>query len=91
MGLIVGKKTARHAVDRNYMKRVLRELFRKNQHDIPHVDIVIRTQRPFNHLDFDQLVQEFTDLMLKLNRKSAQFSAHPVAELSVINTKTQAQ
>ena len=29
LGLIVGKKTARRAVQRNYMKRVLRELFRQ--------------------------------------------------------------
>lgn len=45
LGLVVGKKTAKLAVSRNYMRRVLREFFRLNQHDICHVDLIIRVQK----------------------------------------------
>jgi ribonuclease P protein component len=71
LGLVVAKKTTRHSVDRNYMRRVLRELFRKNQHQIGSVDLVIRTQRSFSHSDYAAVEQEFTKLMTKLNHQAA--------------------
>jgi ribonuclease P protein component len=69
LGLIVAKKTAKLAVQRNYMKRVLRELFRLNQHLLPAVDLVIQVQKPFEKPDFMQIQQEFEQLMQKLAKK----------------------
>ena len=69
LGLIVGKKTAKLAVLRNYMKRVLRELFRLNQHQLPALDLVIQVQKSFEKANFMQIKQEFEQLMLKLERK----------------------
>jgi ribonuclease P protein component len=69
LGLIVGKKTAKLAVWRNYMKRVLRELFRINQHQLPALDLVIQVQKPFEKADFLQIKQEFEQLILKLATK----------------------
>jgi ribonuclease P protein component len=69
LGLIVAKKTAKLAVQRNYMKRVLRELFRLNQHLLPAVDLVIQVQKPFEKPDFMQIKQEFEQLMQKLAKK----------------------
>jgi len=69
LGLIVAKKVARHAVDRNYMRRVLRECFRKNQHQLKSLDIVIRIQRSFSHNDFVAVEQEFSKLMTKLSHQ----------------------
>lgn len=66
LGLIVAKKTAKLAVTRNYMRRVLRELFRLNQHDLPSVDLVIQVQKTFEKADFNTVKQEFEQLMLKL-------------------------
>ncbi len=71
LGLIVGKKTAKLAVWRNYMKRVLRELFRLNQHQLPALDLVIQVQKPFEKADFMQIKQEFEQLMLKLATKTS--------------------
>ncbi|HSH73417.1 MAG TPA: ribonuclease P protein component [Methylophilaceae bacterium] len=70
LGLIVAKKVARHSVDRNYMRRVLRELFRKNQHQLKSVDLVIRIQRSYSHADFAAVEQEFTKLMTKLSHQA---------------------
>ena len=72
LGLIVGKKTAKLAVCRNYMKRVLRELFRLNQHQLPAIDLIIQVQKPFEKVDFMQVKQEFEQLMLKLALKTSQ-------------------
>ena len=79
LGLIVGKKTAKLAVWRNYMKRVLRELFRINQHQLPALDLVIKVQKPFEKADFLQIKQEFEQLILKLATKISNGDARLVS------------
>ncbi|MBC7755797.1 MAG: ribonuclease P protein component [Bdellovibrio sp.] len=79
LGLIVGKKTAKLAVWRNYMKRVLRELFRLNQYQLPCLDLVIQVQKPFKKTDFLQVKQEFDHLLLKLSSKTPTVHARIVA------------
>jgi ribonuclease P protein component len=74
LGLVVGKKIAKHAVDRNYMRRVLRELFRVQQFAINNVDLVIRVQKRFEKKDFIQIKQEFDALMVKVNQRTQQQS-----------------
>ncbi len=69
LGLVVGKKIAKLAVGRNYMRRVLREFFRLNQHRICHIDLVIRVQKNFNKANFLEVQQEFEALIAKLNRR----------------------
>ena len=69
LGLIVGKKTAKLAVWRNYMKRVLRELFRLNQYRLPVLDLVIQVQKPFEKTEFMQIKQEFEQLMHKIEAR----------------------
>ncbi|MDP1766019.1 MAG: ribonuclease P protein component [Methylotenera sp.] len=69
LGLVVGKKTAKLAVSRNYMRRVIREFFRLNQHQIGHVDLIIRVQKKFCRGDFIQIKQEFDFLISKLNQR----------------------
>jgi ribonuclease P protein component len=66
VGLIVGKKTARLAVQRNYMKRLLRELFRQEHHVLSGLDILVRPQKPFSHADFAVIKAEFHQLLTKL-------------------------
>ncbi len=66
LGLVVGKKTAKLAVSRNYMRRALREFFRTQQHEICHVDLIIRVQKKFDKVDFIQIKQEFDTLIAKL-------------------------
>ncbi len=70
LGLIVAKKTAKLAVNRNYMRRVLRELFRLNQHTLPALDLVVQVQKTFNKTDFMLIKQEFEQLTRKLAAKN---------------------
>ena len=71
LGLIVSKKTAKLAVQRNYMRRVLRELFRLNQPQLPIIDLVIQVQKQFKKPEFTLIKQEFEILLLKLSVKVA--------------------
>jgi len=71
LGLIVSKKTAKSAVQRNYMRRVLRELFRLNQYNLPAVDLVIQVQKAFEKPDFFRIKHEFEVLMQKLVLKTS--------------------
>ena len=71
LGLVIGKKTARLAVQRNYMRRVLRELFRSRQADLQPVDLVVRTQRPFTRSDYAQICQEFSELLGRIKPASS--------------------
>ena len=40
LGLAVSKKAVKRAVDRNRVKRIIRESFRLHQHKLPNVDII---------------------------------------------------
>lgn len=66
--MVVAKKIAKRSVDRNYMRRVLRELFRRKQTQMGPLDLVVRTLKLFNHQDFEKVDQEFTELLLRLGR-----------------------
>jgi ribonuclease P protein component len=75
LGLVIGKKTAKLAVKRNYMRRVLRELFRLQQHEIKPADLVIRVQKRFDKVDFIQIKQEFNELIVKFNKRVSKQTA----------------
>lgn len=83
LGLIVAKKTAKLAVKRNYMRRVLRELFRLNQHNLPSIDLVIQAQKTFEKTDFNQVKQEFEQLILKLIAKNTENSSKNTVKTGV--------
>lgn len=68
--MVVAKKVAKRSVDRNYMRRVLRESFRKQQSQIGHLDLVIRVLKSFNHQDYAAVNQEFDELLFRLRRIS---------------------
>ena len=61
LGLIVSKKTAKHANVRNRFKRVSRESFRLMQHDLPNVDIVILSRGKIAESDSQALFSELSD------------------------------
>lgn len=80
LGLVVGKKIARRAVDRNYMRRVLRELFRLQQYEIASVDLVIRVQNKFVKADFILIKQELAALISKINKRMQTVQQSNLAE-----------
>jgi ribonuclease P protein component len=66
LGLIVSKKNARLSVTRNYMRRVLRELFRTQQERLTGLDMVVRTQHMFDRSHYALVKHEFHRLVAKL-------------------------
>jgi ribonuclease P protein component len=72
LGVVVSKKIARHAVSRNYIKRVIRELFRLNCLSLRSIDIVVRVNQQFGQQDFRAVEQEFMQTLGKLPRVAVQ-------------------
>lgn len=68
LGLVIGKKTASSSVKRNYMRRVLRELFRHLQSGLKDVDMVIRVHKAFARSEFATVALEFNELAGRLNK-----------------------
>ena len=65
---MVAKKTARLAVTRNYMRRVVRDYFRTHLREIALLDIVVRVKKPFFRQDFSAISQEVSDVVGKLHK-----------------------
>lgn len=63
IGLVVGKKTAKRANERNYMKRVIRDWFRLNKNNLPPQDFVVRVRRKFDRDTARQARSELARLM----------------------------
>lgn len=45
LGMVVSKRTMPKSVDRNYAKRLIREIFRFNSSSLPPIDFVVRIRR----------------------------------------------
>ncbi|WP_312266176.1 ribonuclease P protein component [Neisseria sp.] len=65
LGLVVGKKTAKRANKRNYMKRVIREWFRCHKADMPAQDFIVRVKRRFERADAPEIRRQLAQLLLK--------------------------
>lgn len=68
LGLIVAKKTAKRAHERNRFKRITRESFRLMQEKLPTVDIVILSRQQIETADNQALFEEFNYVWKKISR-----------------------
>lgn len=70
LGLIVSKRIERFAVKRNKIKRILRDVFRKNRFNDQAIkmDWVIRLRRPVPRSELKKLASETQLLMLQIQQ-----------------------
>lgn len=62
-GLVVGKKNVRSAVKRNRIKRLVREVFRKNKPLFDSLDIVFLAKRECDSLNYSNVKREFEEIL----------------------------
>lgn len=66
LGLVVGKKFLKRAVQRNLIKRIVREQFRLKRPDIPCRDLVVRLVVRLEKVDRHAVKDEIVQLLGKL-------------------------
>lgn len=69
LGLIVSKKKVRKAVSRNRIKRIIRDSFRLNQHQLPDVDVIVLAYHPVDKVESLVLRQSLCTHWDKLTRR----------------------
>ena len=66
LGVVVAKKLARRAVQRNLVKRIVREGFRRQRAHLPCLDLVIRLNRPLADATRTSVHNDLADLLRRL-------------------------
>ena len=68
LGLVIGKKSVKLAVQRNRLKRLMRDSFRLNQQMLAGLDIVIVARKGLGEIENPELHQHFGKLWKRLVR-----------------------
>lgn len=71
LGLVIAKKNIAKAVERNRIKRIIRESFRHNQGLLPKLDIVILARSGLGTLDNEQVRKKIERLWQDLLQKTS--------------------
>jgi ribonuclease P protein component len=71
LGIVVGKRRVRRAVDRNLLKRLIRESFRHLGDELAGLDIVVLVRANLDHPDPAAIATELTRVWAKLLAKRA--------------------
>lgn len=72
IGLTIAKKKEKRAVGRNRIKRIIRESFRLNQHNLPNIDIVVIARNDVGKADNEDLHKQLLRLWKKISQRSKQ-------------------
>ncbi|HEY8567666.1 ribonuclease P protein component [Microbulbifer sp.] len=70
LGLVIAKKHVRNATDRNRIKRIARETFRLQQHQLFPLDAVVLARAGAGDLDKDALAKIFNKLWRRLDQRA---------------------
>lgn len=92
IGFVIGKKNVRKSVQRNRIRRVIRESFRHRRRDIPALDIIVLVRKGADQFDNEQIGKQLDYLWRKLRQRAEK----PVEQLSspekpLTGSKLQAQ
>ena len=70
VGLVFSKKNVRLAVQRNRLKRLVRESFRLHQHKLEPLDIVVLSRPGISELDNQTFTKQLEKLWQRLNKRA---------------------
>jgi len=69
LGLAIAKKRVKLAVQRNRIKRIIRESFRLNQHELPNIDMVVMVKSGIDNLDNTTINKQLEKIWRKINQR----------------------
>ena len=69
LGLAISKKNAKRAVDRNRIKRLVRESFRLHMHEMPDIDLVVMAKPVTKNADNQQILQSLQQHWNRLKKQ----------------------
>jgi ribonuclease P protein component len=72
LGMAVGVRAAGGAVNRNRVKRVVRETFRSSQHELPALDLVVNARAAAGRATNAELSASFRALCTRILQRCAQ-------------------
>jgi ribonuclease P protein component len=66
LGLAIAKKRVKLAVQRNRVKRQVRESFRLHQHELPHIDMVVMVKSGTDKLENTEIRKQLEKIWRKI-------------------------
>ena len=69
LGLVIAKKNIRLAVERNRIKRLIRESFRQQQHQLPAIDAIVLARKGLDKLSNHEIETTLKQLWQKTQKK----------------------
>lgn len=69
LGLVIAKRRVRTAVHRNRIKRLLRDHFRLQQHQLPDVDFIVLVRPGVDKKDNSELNREIAKCLQRISKK----------------------
>ncbi len=73
LGLAISKKNAKRAIDRNRIKRLVRESFRLSLSEMPAIDLVVMAKPATKSAENQQIVQSLQQHWNRLSKQCAKF------------------
>lgn len=80
LGLVIGKKSVKLSVERNRIKRQLRETFRLHQEQMSGWDVVVIARKGLADLDNAELARQFAKLWKRLASQKPKAAQPPSPE-----------
>lgn len=77
LGLVIAKKNIRHAVDRNRMKRLIRETFRAKQQQLAGIDVIVLARKGMNDATNTVLIEQLNGQWERLIRRLQKAKSEP--------------
>jgi len=71
LGLAIAKKRVKLAVQRNRIKRLVREQFRLNQHQLPDIDMVVMVKSGIDQLENQDICLQIDKIWQKIIKRFA--------------------